>query len=253
MTHSYRWATSCQINDVVAVELAARFSVGTLGAETTEDDDWQRGEVPLPYYAQCVGYMALTGLPRWDLHRLRFGWGQPEFRTYTIERDLKHEALILGEVERFVRDYLLTGIPPEPTAAEDVLVEMARRAARPRLELRKATAEEIELLEALKRAQEDEKEAAGRVDTYKAMIARSIDVCDGLTSDLGTVKWSDRAGRESVDARAAVASMVDALVTRGVSRVEAEDIGVAAISAATKTGRSTRVLLPNWKGKEDGK
>lgn len=56
---------------------------------------YDRGDIPASYYAQCMHYMAVTGLERWYIAILVMGKG---FYTYTIERDDKEiEALISAE------------------------------------------------------------------------------------------------------------------------------------------------------------
>ena len=46
--------------------------------------------------------MAITGLRRWDLHRLRFGWGRIETVTYPIFHDPEIIGAVLEHAERFV-------------------------------------------------------------------------------------------------------------------------------------------------------
>ena len=53
-------------------------------------------EFPERYYAQCVHYLAVTGLDRWYLAVLVFGRG---FFTYTLERD-EAEISALMEAEK---------------------------------------------------------------------------------------------------------------------------------------------------------
>lgn len=56
---------------------------------------YDRGDIPASYYAQCMHYMAVTGLERWYIAVLVMGKG---FYTYTVERDEKEiEALISAE------------------------------------------------------------------------------------------------------------------------------------------------------------
>jgi len=44
-------------------------------------------QLPRRYILQAQGYMAITGLRRWDLHRLRFGWGRLESITLMMMTD----------------------------------------------------------------------------------------------------------------------------------------------------------------------
>ncbi len=65
-------------------------------------------EFPTQYYAQCVHYMAVTGMQRWYLAVLVYGRG---FYTYTLERDEEEIAALMQAEETFWR-YVEQGVPP---------------------------------------------------------------------------------------------------------------------------------------------
>lgn len=70
---------------------------------------YDRGDIPASYYAQCMHYMAVTGLERWYIAVLVMGKG---FYTYTVERDeTEIEALISAE-ESFWSS-VTNGVEPE--------------------------------------------------------------------------------------------------------------------------------------------
>ena len=53
-------------------------------ASTWNAKNFGKGEFPVNYYAQCVAYMAVTGLPDWYLAVLVMG---KEFKVYKLTRD----------------------------------------------------------------------------------------------------------------------------------------------------------------------
>ncbi len=72
---------------------------------------FETGEFPEQYYAQCVHYLAVTGCARWYLAILVLGRG---FFLYTLERD-EHEIEALMEAERtFWEAHVVPDKPPTP-------------------------------------------------------------------------------------------------------------------------------------------
>ena len=59
---------------------------------------YDRGDIPASYYAQCMHYMAVTGLDRWYIAILVMGKG---FYTYTVERDEKEIEMLVNIEEAF--------------------------------------------------------------------------------------------------------------------------------------------------------
>ncbi len=71
-------------------------------------------EFPERYYAQCVHYLAVTGLDRWYLAVLVFGRG---FFTYVLERD-EAEISALMEAEKLFWRCVEEDTPPAPDGSE---------------------------------------------------------------------------------------------------------------------------------------
>ena len=72
-------------------------------------------EFPEKYYAQCVHYLAVTGLKRWYLAVLVFGRG---FFEFTLERDqLEIDALMTAEAE-FWTENVAEDNPPPPDGSQ---------------------------------------------------------------------------------------------------------------------------------------
>ena len=72
-------------------------------------------EFPEKYYAQCVHYLAVTGVKRWYLAVLVFGRG---FFEFTLERDqLEIDALMTAETE-FWTENVAKDNPPPPDGSQ---------------------------------------------------------------------------------------------------------------------------------------
>ena len=67
-------------------------------------------DFPEKYYAQCVHYLAVTGVARWHLAVLVFG---KDFFTFTLERD-EAEITALMEAEKVFWERVKWDIPPLP-------------------------------------------------------------------------------------------------------------------------------------------
>ena len=127
-------------------------------------------EFPEKYYAQCVHYLAVTGLKRWYLAVLVFGRG---FFEFTLERDqLEIDALMTAEAE-FWTENVAKDNPPPPDGSQ-------------------ATTDALQVIYA--ESQEEERDLFGRetmLDEYmqlkrqiKAIDDRLCEIENTLKSDL---------------------------------------------------------------------
>jgi hypothetical protein len=236
----------CSDPMAVARDLMARFSLQHhIGAEAaqSEDDQWGdagTSQMPRRYLAQCAGYMALTGLDRWDLHRLRFGFGRIETVTYTVLRDLELEGLLLDAAARFVRDHLKPQKPPAQVKLDDRFLEVARLFPRENGVIRPALQEEDVLLERYRSAVIEAERADVRKDWLEAYLVRAIGADKGIVGGAGKVAYGARKGRTSINAQAAVSALVDALRAEGVQ--VSEEMIQQALAAGTKEGEGFRAI-----------
>lgn len=127
-------------------------------------------EFPEKYYAQCVHYLAVTGLKRWYLAVLVFGRG---FFEFTLERDQAEiDALMTAEAE-FWTENVAKDNPPPPDGSQ-------------------ATTDALQVIYA--ESQEEERDLFGRetmLDEYmqlkrqkKAIDDRLCEIENTLKSDL---------------------------------------------------------------------
>lgn len=232
----------------VAKDLMARYSLQHhIGAEAqqAEDDQWGdpgTSQMPRRYLAQCAGYMALTGLPRWDLHRLRFGYGRLETVTYTVHRDQELEGVLLQAAERFVRDHLQPQKPPARKDLEDRQMEIARLFPRDSGLMRRADPSEECLLETYREATIEAKRAEVRKDLVETTLKERIGADKGLSGGAGNVSYGYRKGRTSVDAQQAVSSLAERVVQAGIPACEVEVWAQEALASATKEGEGYRAI-----------
>lgn len=91
-------------------------------ASAFKSSDWGRDgdddEVPVHYAAQCMHYLAVTGLDWCDVACLI---GGQRFVTKRINRDEDTIAAMIAKVADFWHQHVLARVPPPPTSAADVL------------------------------------------------------------------------------------------------------------------------------------
>jgi putative phage-type endonuclease len=96
---------------VLECKTASAYKAGEWG--TAADDD----AVPTHYVAQCMWYMAITGLDYCDIAVLI---GGQKYLDKRIERDDDTITGMIYRAEEFWFKHVIEGIPPEPTTAKDV-------------------------------------------------------------------------------------------------------------------------------------
>lgn len=72
-------------------------------------------EFPIDYYAQCVHYLAVTGLQKWYLAVLVLG---REFYTFELDRDESEIDALMGAEKAFWETNVITDTPPMIDGAE---------------------------------------------------------------------------------------------------------------------------------------
>lgn len=162
-----------------------------LGVVESKTAGWQVwAEIPDAYQCQGQWQMYCTGLP-WCwfavLHNRKF-------RIYEMARDEKAIALLVGMVDAFWNDHVLTGNPP-PADGHDATTA-ALKAAFPEAEEGKAVDIAADLVEQLELAKAAEAEAKRRtVAASNALKAELGESEIGLVDGRPRVTWksSDRA------------------------------------------------------------
>lgn len=172
-------------------------------------------DVPTEYLVQCVWSMHVVKLPRWDVAALI---GAHDYREYRIDRDDELEGMLVQEVERFWRDYVLTGEPPPPDGSTEYSQYLAKKHSIVRNQFVDATTDMVEMIVNLRHAKAMEKQAGRDI----AMLEQEIKVIVGNAAGIEykngneTVRLTcrPRKGRVVVDWSA----IMDELVAKGVVR-----------------------------------
>ncbi|MDR3348827.1 MAG: YqaJ viral recombinase family protein [Acidaminococcales bacterium] len=73
--------------------------------------DFEGGDVPPQYYAQCLHYMLVTGFPKWYLAVLVLNKG---FHVLEMDWHEADAAALLNAEAAFWENHVLKGVPPEP-------------------------------------------------------------------------------------------------------------------------------------------
>ena len=125
--------------------------------------DWGEAgsdQVPMSYLAQCVWYMAITGIDKTDLAVL---FGNSDFRIYQIERDLELEKLVLEKAMQFWQNHVLTDIAPAAQTSNDYQMLFKKEALGKTVEANRATVGLIERLHILNRSIEVQEEQVSQI------------------------------------------------------------------------------------------
>jgi len=125
--------------------------------------DWGEAgsdQVPMSYLAQCVWYMAITGIEKTDLAVL---FGNSDFRIYQIERDLELEKLILEKAMQFWQNHVLADVAPAAQTANDYQTLFKKEALGKTVEANSATVQLIERLHVLNRSIEVQEEQVSQI------------------------------------------------------------------------------------------
>lgn len=155
---------------------------------------------PAEYRVQCLWYMHVTGLDRWDIAVLI---DSADYREYRIDRTPEVQAeidSIVEDVTRFWHDHIIADVAPDPDASEGYARYLATMHPRATLgEMVEVTKDDASLLiieiSALKRAKERIKSDKAKVARCENIIKAAIGDAPGITSDLGTIKWTEQQGR----------------------------------------------------------
>lgn len=77
--------------------------------------DYENGEIPPQYYAQCVHYMAVTGADNWYIAILILNKG---FYVFRIDRNEDEINTLVEREQDFWENHLLADKPPDPDGSE---------------------------------------------------------------------------------------------------------------------------------------
>lgn len=142
--------------------------------------------VPFHYLVQMQHYMAVTGASQADLAVLV---GGNELRIYPIEQDSKIQGHIIEEANRFWRDHVATGNPPEKEASPAASAWLLSQFPKQKDDLREADHEECELINQLQSLERRQSKIKEQIADIEFKLKEAIADHEGLTGDFGKVTW----------------------------------------------------------------
>lgn len=205
-------------------------------------------QVPNKILFQGLTQMACTGLSECDIPVLM---PSHELRVYKILRDRETEALLIEQVERFWRDYVVTKKPPLEyiDGSDDWMDWLNQRypqEAKNYLQAEPGGDLELQCL-ALQMLQERQKLNAEQVDFTKNLIRHLIGEHSGVSGSFGRIDYKKPKDSEKVDYKA----VVQAALKEWYGFPElGEGLGCLEelIKEHTKPKPGVRSLHPYWKG-----
>lgn len=108
----YPWMLA-NVDRMVVGESAGLECKTTSALTRTDYDD---GDIPPHYYAQCMHYLAVTGLERWYLAVLVLGKG---FYVFCVERDEAEIKELVAAEKAFWFEHIEKNVPPPPNGSEN--------------------------------------------------------------------------------------------------------------------------------------
>lgn len=108
----YQWMLA-NVDRMVVGEEAGLECKTTSALTRTDYDD---GDIPAHYYAQCMHYLAVTGLKRWYIAVLVLGKG---FYVFCVERDEDEITEIIRSEKEFWQEHVEKGAAPPPSGSEN--------------------------------------------------------------------------------------------------------------------------------------
>ena len=118
-------------------------------------------EIPLTYLVQCLWYLMLTNC---DTAFLAVLFGNADFRTYTIKRDLELEAKLIDKAVHFWNTYVIPKVAPPPINEADCRNLFANSTPSKQIE---ADAVHIKTIEQLKNLQTELAHTQEEIDKLK--------------------------------------------------------------------------------------
>lgn len=159
--------------------------------------EYDKGDIPAHYYAQCMHYLAVTGLERWYLAVLVLGKG---FYVFEVERDEGEIKLMIAEEERFWKEHVEKDVPPAPNGTDgdaDILDELHPHAVDGEVVLYGMDA----TIDALERAKTERDALDKLVKEYEQRLKSELgDAAKGI-AERYIVQWPEYT-RTSIDTKA---------------------------------------------------
>lgn len=176
---------------------------------------WEDGNAPLAYVAQCQWYMAVTGAEWWDLAVLIGG------QRYICIRIIRDEALIQTLIEAgliFWNENVLRDVPPAAITPEEAIALFPSNQSE---DMALAGMAEMVALSELKLLREKQKQLNEEEDRLKALLQTAIADKSGLIDTDGAtlITWKNSKASSKTNWKEAIAEIRQELKDAGLDDV----------------------------------
>lgn len=144
-------------------------------------------DVPDWISMQMHWYLAFYDIEQWHIAAL---FGGNDFRVFKLKRDFELEEMLLDAGERFWRDNVLAGVPPEMTATPTAYAYLKARFPRNSGAMRVPTGEEAILIEEFLSARAAHKATEKVYQNAEVKLKAAIGTDDGFRLHNGRVTYN---------------------------------------------------------------
>lgn len=209
--------------------------------------DWTDDEYPLKAHVQCVWYMRITGLRRWDLLALV---GDATPMLYRVPYDEELAEVLVEEAGAFWTEHVEARVPPPPETEEERRARLLARYPRGSGLVVEAGPVEDELAERVLELRDQRDELNRQLSALQNDLLERLGGASGFEGASWRLKWSEARG-STLWKR--VAEQLADLVA-GASGFEGDARRIAAANLLRELGRNNRSepsrrLTINRKGK----
>jgi putative phage-type endonuclease len=134
-------------------------------------------QVPMAYLAQCIWYLAITGLEQADLALLM---GNTDFRIYQVHRDQELEEMVIDRARVFWEKHVLADVAPPAQRESDLKLLFPKSKPNKSLEAKKET---YELISKLKSIQAQVECYEQEISQIKQQVMTEMQDAEVLTHD----------------------------------------------------------------------
>lgn len=153
-------------------------------------DDWGDGDEGAPdnYVVQLEQQMMVTGAPLGFIGAFL----DDNLALYEFSRDRDLDSVIAERITYFWREHVEKQIPPPADGSESHAEWLTRRFPRSTGEMLAATADDVDLLIQLRKAQEEAKSAEANLEIVKQQLKERIGDARGIEAQgIGRVTWAN--------------------------------------------------------------
>jgi predicted phage-related endonuclease len=157
-------------------------------------------QIPPHYLIQCAHYMAITGMPLWDVAVLH---GSSRFAIYPLERDAELESLLIERLTEWWHKHVVLDIPPDMDGSDAWKSYLHKKFPHNIRPIEEIQANSAYLIEELRRVHLVQKQMEGYRQEMENKLKGIIGDREGVFSSCGRVTWKRTRASEKIDWEAA--------------------------------------------------